>query len=330
MNMKTLAPLGAAVVLGLVAMIVAKKSMTVSEPTAKAASTTTIVTLKRDIAAGQELAIEDVTAADLDSPVAPPGTFTTTQDVVGRVAIAPMAVGQPVLSPLLAPRGSVGGLQALVPTGMRAITIDVSETTSVGGMIVPGCLVDVLITLNGDAGGPLTKTLVQGVKIQAVGQRMGPAAKDAPAAPFASATLLVTPAQAETIELACFSGRPRLVLRSNSDTADSNTTGITLTELRGARDSNSEDLVVTQQVMERSPVAMPTETPATRPTSLDAGTTLTAVDEESPIARPIRRSSAQRRTVKVIKGGVESTVTFESSRSYGSVVDLPMQDAFGN
>lgn len=338
MNLKTWAPLGAAVVLGLVAALVAKNSMSKPEQPAQVAAATSIVTLKRDVPAGHEIGAEDVTASDLQSPVAPPGTFTNLQDVVGRVTIAPMTLGQPVLGPLLAPKGAVGGLQALVPPGMRAITIDVSETTSVGGMIVPGCLVDVLITLGGE-GGALTKTLVQGVKVQAVGQRMGPATKDTPATPFVSATLLVTPTQAETLELATFSGRPRLILRSNNDTADSNTSGITLTELRGTRDSNSDDLVVTQQVMDRSPFKATAPAPTTAPVAVTPVSTVNDdavavdVDDEQAI-KPIRRSGnnggTQRRTVKVIKGGVESTVTFETPKARGVVVDAPTQDVFGN
>ena len=49
---------------------------------------------------------------------------------------------------MLAPIGSGSGLQALVPPGMRAITIEVNEYTGVGAMITPGCRVDVIATLN--------------------------------------------------------------------------------------------------------------------------------------------------------------------------------------
>ncbi len=319
MNLKTWAPLGAAVVLGLVAAMVAKNSMSKPEIAARAPSESHIVTLKRDVAAGQEITAEDVTSSELSSPIAPPGTFTNVTEVIGRVTIAPMALGQPVLQPLLAPKGAAGGLQALIPNGMRAITIDVSETTSVGGMIGPGCLVDVLITLSGEAAGPTTKTLVQGVKVQAVGQRMGPPAKDAPPEQYRSVTLLVTPSQAETVELASNAGRPRLVLRSNNDIADANTAGISLAELRGSRGSNVDDLAATQQVLEHSPFSKPSTQPTVSP--------VTSSDSWDDIAP--RRTT--RRTVKVIKGGVQSTVTFETPRApSGAVVDVPRDEVFAN
>jgi pilus assembly protein CpaB len=308
MSLKTWLPLGAAVALGVVALFVAKSSMNKPQAVAKPTGST-IVTLKRDVPAGHELAAEDVTASDLSSPVAPLGTFKNPADVIGRVAAVSMSVGQPVLEPMLAHKGAVGGLQALVPPGMRAITIDVSETTSVGGMITPGCLVDVLITLNGDRSGPLTKTLVQGVKVEAVGQRMGPPAKDAPADMFRSATLLVTPSQAEAIELASTAGRPRLILRSNSDTANTQTTGVTLAELRGTGHSNADDTA--QQVVNSQPSTQP-------------AAPVTAV-EFIPKHQP-----TPRRVVKVIKGGVETSVTFDLPRMHGAVVSTSADEVFGN
>jgi pilus assembly protein CpaB len=306
MNLKKLAPLGAAVVLGLVAAIVASKSLQKPEGPSTPTAKTTIVTLKRDLSAGAEIRLEDVTASDLSSPVVPPGTFSNVADVIGRVTISPMSLGQPVLEPLLAKKGAVGGLQALVPTGMRAITIDVSETTGVGGLIAPGCIVDVLMTLNGDPAGPVTKTLVEAVKIQAVGQRMGPAQKDAPPEIFRSATLLVTPAEAEMIELASSTGRPRLVLRTNSDLSDSNTSGVSLAELRGTRRENEDDQVVQVEHV----------TPATQP-----------VTEPVANVEPVREIP-RRRTVKMIKGGVESTVTFESRRSRSTATVTDTSDMF--
>ena len=51
---------------------------------------------------------------------------------------------------------------------------------------------------------------------------------------FRSVTLLVTPEEAERLQLACTSGRPRLVLRGNGDYSPAKTSGATLADLRGA------------------------------------------------------------------------------------------------
>ncbi|HEV2292513.1 MAG TPA: RcpC/CpaB family pilus assembly protein [Tepidisphaeraceae bacterium] len=60
----------------------------------------------------------------------------------GRTARGQLLKGQPVLESLLAPMGAAGVLQALVPAGMRAMTIEVNEFSSVGGMVTPGSRVD--------------------------------------------------------------------------------------------------------------------------------------------------------------------------------------------
>src|SRR4051812_42510317 len=111
---------------------------------------------------------------------------------------------------------------------MRAMTLQVDEFSGVAGMLVPGCHVDVIAAIQGANGEPVARTIVQNVKVQAVGQKLTvapPAANEQkkenanePAAePTRSVTLLVTPEQAEGLELACSTGRPRLVLRSGRD-----------------------------------------------------------------------------------------------------------------
>jgi pilus assembly protein CpaB len=143
-----------------------------------------------------------------------------------------------VLDALLAPTGAASGVQALIPRGMRAITIQVNEFTGVAGLLTPGCRVDVLSSLR-DEGGQLsvTRTVAQNVEVRAVGQRVSAATAD-PADPNAalpmsqSVTLLVTPAQAEMLQLVSTGGTPWLVLRNATDTASSEREGTSLADLR--------------------------------------------------------------------------------------------------
>ncbi len=118
---------------------------------------------------------------------------------------------------------------------MRAITIDVNEVSGVGGLLVPGCHVDLLASLHaGSADSLLTRTLVQDVKVVAVGQSLSPPnPTDGQIA--RSVTLIVTPQQAETVELASNVGRPRLVLRSGADNNILQTAGVSLTQLEGGQ-----------------------------------------------------------------------------------------------
>ena len=76
--------------------------------------------------------------ASLATEKAPDGSFTNAAELTGRVTTMQLVKGQPVLKALLADAGANGGLQALVPPGMRAITIEVNEFQSVAGLLTPG------------------------------------------------------------------------------------------------------------------------------------------------------------------------------------------------
>ena len=100
----------------------------------------------------------------------PPQDFVANPtDLIGRVLSAPIAKGQMIRVSNLAPRGAAGNLPSLIPPGMRAITINVDEGNSLSGMLMPGCHVDVVATFAAGSDS-LTRTLVNNVLIQAVGQ----------------------------------------------------------------------------------------------------------------------------------------------------------------
>jgi hypothetical protein len=128
--------------------------------------------------------------------------------------------------------------------------------------------------------------------VTAVGQRVTarPDPKDDPQQQqqaFRSVTLLCTPDEAEAIQLANTNGRPWLVLRGNKDEEKTETAGITLTGLRGGKFSNNNDRRTDPfvPVMDVKPLS-----PTTRPV------------EPQPLAMNTR-------TVQVIRGGTESSVT---------------------
>jgi pilus assembly protein CpaB len=150
---------------------------------------------------------------------------------MGRVTVVPLLQGQAVTSTLLAPRGMGPGLQAAVPMGMRAETIEINEMTGVAGYLVPGCHVDVIQTLRDNKTGlPLARTLAQNVKVTAVGMRHNPQDGDGGGR---SVTVLVTPPQAELLELCAAIGHPRFTLRNGNDLTPIDPKGVTMAELMG-------------------------------------------------------------------------------------------------
>ena len=288
MNLKTWLPLGLAIVLGLVAALFARDLVRKSaRPPAVASNVVEVVVARQPIAAGELLTEANCQIGRVGADSVPDGSYRAVADIGVRVAQVPLGRGQAVTDNLLAPAGSGVGLQAVIPPGMRAISIEVNEFSGVGGLLVPGCRVDVLATVPGDAasGGDMTsRTVVQNVTVTAVGQRTDaqPTLKDGEATQsFRSVTLIVTPAEAEAVELAAVTSRPRLVLRNGRDNATGPTRGVSIANLRGSSGARA------------------TAVPVVVTTAPTAGTAAVAVPAFD--------------IVKVIRGTVESEVRFETA-----------------
>src|SRR5438046_1087473 len=287
MNRKTFISLLLAIVLGLVAAKVARDTLNRQHQPAPQGHFTSIVVTKRGVAPGQELNAEDLTIGQVSPETAPEQSFDNITAVLNRTAKVELVKGQAVVEPLLAEKGSGSGLQALVPAGMRAITIEVNEFSGLGGMIAPGSRVDVVATIQGSGGDEMSaRTIVQNVKITAVGQRVSskrdPKEDPAQQEVFRSVTILCAPEEAEAIELASTTGRPWLVLRGNRDEERVDTDGVTVTALRGRGVLRKSDPFV--PVLEVKPSTQPT-TPQPRSVAMNT------------------------RTVEVIRGGTLSTIT---------------------
>lgn len=236
MNVKKAMPLILAVVLGLVAMVMARRLL--KPPAAIHASTLTtpVVVATRDVSPGKELTAEDLSAADVPTSVVPAKAFTNVADLIGRVATSPLVKGQAVLETLLAPTGAGTGIAALVPEGMRAMTMNIDEITGIGGMILPGCHVDVNVMVPDERSKQQTaRTVLQDLKIVAVGRQFtAPSGDGPPAAPSNNVTFLVTPDQARMLELAASTARPWLALRGGRDKAPLKQDRTFIAELHGA------------------------------------------------------------------------------------------------
>jgi pilus assembly protein CpaB len=149
-----------------------------------------------------------------------------------------MTKGQLVTSSLLARKGTLGGAQAMVPEGMRAVTLEVNEYSGVGGLLTPGSHVDVVQTIRGktDDTGTVARTIVENLRVIAVGRRMSTVAGangEGEPSLAKSVTLLATPEEVEAIDLASHVGNPRLVLRNGTDQSVGNSKGVTVAELSG-------------------------------------------------------------------------------------------------
>jgi pilus assembly protein CpaB len=176
-----------------------------------------LVVAAKDLEIGRVLKEEDIKVADWPGGV-PVGAVVKVEDLVGRGVIAPIYEKEPVLETRLAARGAGGGLASMIPPGMRAVAIHVSEVAGVAGFVTPGTRVDVLIS--GSPGnstvGTMTKTMLQNMEVLSAGQAFK---KDAEGKPVLVqvVNLLVTPEQAEMLSLASTQTSIQLVLRNPLD-----------------------------------------------------------------------------------------------------------------
>lgn len=294
MNLKTWIPLALAIVLGLVAMKIARDMIAKSGTGDQAPrNLTDVVVVKRNLPAGTALKADDLALTTMSNDVPPESIFRNSAELEGRVINQALFKGQPVLESLLTPKGTGSGMQALVPKGMRAITVEINEFSGLAGFLVPGCRVDVVSTINGDAGETLSRTIVQNVEVTAIGRRNP--ATDGQQEQIKSVTLLVKPKEVEAIELATSTGRPRLVLRGSGDDSDAASIGITVAELRGRAQQRKQE-----------PWSLPVElfnprlpTPSTQPASVSP-----VMDVMPP----------PQRAIKVIRAAQESEVMIELPR----------------
>ncbi|HUH83357.1 MAG TPA: Flp pilus assembly protein CpaB [Stellaceae bacterium] len=147
------------------------------------------------------------------------------QEFYGAVVRSSLGDGEPLtLNRILRP-GDVGFLAAVLQPGKRAVTVNLTAAGGVSGLIFPGDHVDLLATLTlTDPEGKekidhhAAETVLSNLKVLALDQRLDPqglSSKEAKDAQIAkTATLEVTPKEAEIIAVVAEIGRLTLSLRS--------------------------------------------------------------------------------------------------------------------
>lgn len=190
--------------------------------------TVDVLVAKSDIGLGRT-----VTAEDLQWQTWPAATASTnfirrnerpeaTKDVIGSIARAPFIAGEPIREPkLVKPNGS-GFMAAILPTGMRAVSTEISPETGAGGFILPNDRVDVILSKrekNPDKGGPdlvHAEIILSNIRVLAIDQ--APKEKDGQNSVVGkTATLELKSDQAEILARARQSGTLSLALRSIVD-----------------------------------------------------------------------------------------------------------------
>ena len=177
-----------------------------------------VMVASNDLQVGQRIEERDIKIIHINPADLPPGTPRRRSDVIGHGVIVPISKGEFVLPNRLAGENAGSGLPALIPPGMRAVSVRVNEVVSVAGFVTPGTRVDVLLT-GTPAGGSedQTTTVLQNVAVLASGHTLE-RTSTGEAQTTAVITLLVTPDDAQRLALASSEGHIQLALRNPLDT----------------------------------------------------------------------------------------------------------------
>jgi pilus assembly protein CpaB len=200
-------------------------------PTAPVAQLPTVDVLvaKSDIGLGQS-----VTPGDVQWQAWPAVTASNsfirrkerpdaTTQIAGSIARAPFIAGEPIREPKLVKANGSGFMAAILPTGMRAISTEISPETGAGGFILPNDRVDVILSRrekNPDRGGSAdivnSEVILANVRVLAIDQT--PKEKDGQSAVIGkTVTLELRPEQGQLLARARQSGTLSLALRSIAD-----------------------------------------------------------------------------------------------------------------
>lgn len=149
--------------------------------------------------------------------------FTSIEEVAGGVPHDLILTGEVVRHERLAQSPGDLGLDVLVSPGNRALTIQAERDAVVAGLLLPGNIVDVIVTIRPDTNelnaNWVTETILQGVQVLAVGTTMlGEEAEPGEnMRQVELVTLEVKPAEAEKLAMASARGELHLSLRSDVD-----------------------------------------------------------------------------------------------------------------
>ena len=142
--------------------------------------------------------------------------------VAGWIARAPFIAGEPIREQKLVRADGSGFMAAILPTGMRAISTEISPETGAGGFILPNDRVDVILSKREkgtDKNGPdviNSEVILSNVRVLAIDQ--APKEKDGQNAVVGkTVTLELKAEQAETLARSRQAGTLALALRSLAD-----------------------------------------------------------------------------------------------------------------
>ena len=228
-----------------------------------------VVVAARDVTEGEKLERLSLSLVQWPAGTAPESAFTNIDSAVGRVVRIPVFKGEAIVPGRLAPPGTGPGLEVKITPGMRAMAVKINDVAGLSGLIQPNKRVDVLVTLKENQQQNTkdeAKLFMSNMRVLSVGTQIE-RGDDGKPIQATTATLEVTPPQAEQLAVAMNQGKIQLVLRGYGDPDSVKTPGATaadvLAQLRTAGSARVADPAPTpvRHARARPRPAMPSPVP---------------------------------------------------------------------
>lgn len=191
--------------------------------------TTDVLIAKADIGMGTALSSQDLqwqawpAATTGESYITKKDKPHAIEEMNGAITRAPFTAGEPIReAKLIRANGAAGYMAAILPSGMRAVSTEISPETGAGGFILPNDRVDVILSRrpkdndSKNAPPPTSETILTNVRVLAIDQTVEE--KNGQRVVVGkTATLEIAPRQAESLTQARQLGTLSLALRSLLD-----------------------------------------------------------------------------------------------------------------
>jgi pilus assembly protein CpaB len=226
MKIARLVVLGIAGIAGVAAAVLMQMQTQPTQPPSEPPVATDMIDIlvaKADIGIGDRISPQNIqwqawpAAAANNQYVRKPESGNGIEQVAGAVVRTPFVGGEPISQAKLIKADGAGYIAAMLPSGMRAMQIEISPETAAVGFILPKDRVDLILTRTerSPTGGEeySSETLLTNIPVLAIDQNI----EEKTGQRFVTgkfATVELTLRQAETVALARRLGTLSLVLRS--------------------------------------------------------------------------------------------------------------------
>ena len=191
----------------------------------------TLIVAAKPLEAGTVLAADDVKSISWSSDELPAGSYQRPEQVTGKTLFGSLSQSEPILAARIASEDG-SGQSAGVPAGMRAVSLHVSDSSGVMGMLRVGHKVDVQVVIpkTNDTSAQL-KTAIEDLQVLAVNNK---AEGNSQGFSLPVVTVLAKPADADVLALADSGARVRITLRNPLDSATRSRSSLSLPSVMSA------------------------------------------------------------------------------------------------